>query len=224
MKPLLLIMNPRRIPECLDAIRALKIDKVWLTAMWERELEAPIAKLVEERDDYTHFVIISDDTIPTQDALDLVLAAAEQTDVAAGYCNLDAIRPYVSLCASPFDPALGSVHEAYDWITREDVEGSGPIGSLMEVFHQGFAFTCMPRAMWQRFPFKVFGEHPRGFASDYVLSLRLQQADVPIHAVRGAFMPHLKPDITRYDRTPGHELLMGAIPAAVQWDLAGRRP
>jgi hypothetical protein len=36
-------MNPRRIPECVDAIDALSIDKVWVKNYTERELVDVIA-------------------------------------------------------------------------------------------------------------------------------------------------------------------------------------
>ena len=42
-KPLLIVMNPRRIPECVDAINALSIDKVWVKNYTERELVDVIA-------------------------------------------------------------------------------------------------------------------------------------------------------------------------------------
>ena len=70
MKPLLMIMNPRKIPVCMEALESLEIDKVWLKHYSERELVQVIADVIASTD---HDVIglLSDDTIPDQKALDL---------------------------------------------------------------------------------------------------------------------------------------------------------
>ena len=50
MKPLLMVMNPRTIPQCMQAIESLDIDKVWLKNWTERELVEVIKSVIQESD------------------------------------------------------------------------------------------------------------------------------------------------------------------------------
>jgi hypothetical protein len=61
-RPLLLILNARRISECLDSYRALSIPKAYLTGYTERELEPVIAELVASTN-FSHYIAVSDDVV-----------------------------------------------------------------------------------------------------------------------------------------------------------------
>lgn len=216
--PCLLVMNPRRIPRCMAAIDALKIDKLYMQNMWERQLEPVIADVVENSlYRHTHYILLSDDTVPTQEALDKVVLGLYTRPVVTGYCNLDAKQPYVNLTKRPFDTRLGSCKEAYDWFTRKKVD-TWP-EPFVPTYFAGACLTGMSRELWRRFPFRVLGENDCGFASDWMLSVRLHTAGIPIVAARGAFIEHLKPDWLRVDRTPEHALLNGREPAGVRWSF-----
>ena len=186
MKPLLIIMNPRRIPQCMTALEALKIDKVWLKNWTERQLVDVIADVVASTD---HDVIglVSDDTIPKQRALDAVLRSFEPSAVYTGFCNMEENTPEVNLSASPLIVKDIASVDCYDFPTRKEVELSG---GLYRSWFTGFAFTFMSREMWQRFPFDCIGDP--GYQSDYRLSVRLQEAGVPIWAAPGGFIKHLR--------------------------------
>jgi hypothetical protein len=77
--------------------------------------------------------------------------------------------------------------DCYDFPTRKEVEQSG---GLYRSWFTGFAFTFMSKDMWQRFPFDCIGDP--GYQSDYRLSVRLQEADVPIWASPDGFIKHLR--------------------------------
>lgn len=229
VRPLLLVMNPRQIPDCIKAISALRIDKVWLQNMWERELEPEIEKLVNEQVQYTHFILLSDDTIPTQRALDLVVAELAHHPVVTGYCNLDQTPEglaHVNLCKSPLDPLKGSQADAYDWFRRDEVE-AGPMRGYVHTYFGGACLTGMSRELWQRFPFRVLGDmdkYARGFASDWMLSVRLHAAKIPMIAPVGAFVTHVKMDYRVWDTTPERRLLNGIEPKNIKWDLDVSEP
>ena len=186
MKPLLMIMNPRTIPQCMTALEALQIDKVWLKNWTERQLVDVIAEVVASTD---HDVIglVSDDTIPTQHALDSVLQVFEPSAVYTGFCNMEENTPEVNLSASPLLVKDVASIDCYDFPTRAEVEQSG---GLYRSWFTGFAFTFMSKDMWQRFPFDCIGDP--GYQSDYRLSVRLQEADVPIWASPDGFIKHLR--------------------------------
>ena len=63
-----MVMNARDIPECILAIRALPIDKAFFRGFTEIQLEPEIARFVASTD-YDRYILLSDDTIPTEFAL-----------------------------------------------------------------------------------------------------------------------------------------------------------
>lgn len=225
--PALLIMNPRRIHRCCQALGELDIDKFWLTAMWERELEKVVDDIVE-RTDYTHFLMTADDVVPSNDCLERVLTAMRTAGEACvtGYCNNFIGSPHVNLTKTPFREST-SVLRDYDFFTREEVDAMP--GSIFRSCFAGMMLTGMSRGLWKRFPFRaVTTTDFRGYCSDWLLSKRLHEAGVPIFAATGAFAEHVReknrgegPDLD-----PEKRLLVTVIPPEVRWQkrpVAGGR-
>lgn len=219
--PLLLVMFPRRIPRCLAAIHALDIDKAYLSAMYEAELVPVIARIVDTHAEYTHFILLADDTVPTQASLDLVLEGlAAGHPVVTGFCNLDVGSTLVNLTSRPFETKTRSVWSDYAWMSRASVDAVPE--PYIPTHFAGACLTGMTRAMWQRYPFGVntHDGEPRGYCSDWNLCRRLQDDGVPIVAPRGAFVEHVKEDWrTQAVTDPAKRLLVGVLPAEVQWSL-----
>lgn len=212
MKPLLMVMNPRTIPQCMEALESLQIDKVWLKNWTERELVTVIADIVANTD---HDVIglISDDTVPTQEALDLVLAAFKPNAVYTGYCNMDEDRAEVNLSKSPLIIQAQATADCYDFPDREEVDNHK---GLFRSYFTGFAMTFMSRDMWLKYPFDCINDP--GYQSDYLLSSRLQRDGVEVWAVPGAFMPHLRfQESTKH--LQGGLVVAGGGRGTVVWDI-----
>jgi hypothetical protein len=202
MNPLLVILNPRQIPQCLDAFAALDIRKAFVTGYTERGL-VDVLPDVFQRDDFTHFVMISDDGVVRQDALDAVLRIAEHAPVATGWCNLDAIEANVNLTRSPAPdgPPLISSYDLYHFS-----EVLGYPTPEVPTYFTGMCLTAMSRDMWLKYPFEVF---PEGNASDLRLSQRLVADDVPILAAREGFIYHVKETWNQSDTAAEKQLLIG---------------
>lgn len=224
MKPLLIIMNPRRIPEAMLSIGALDIDKAWLSCFWEKDLEPVIDDIVDNTD-YTHFLLLADDTIPEQPALDLVLGYLPNFPVVTAYCNNDVTSPNVNITTRPFENRERSVWEDYHFYTREEADGYPD--EIIPSYFAGACLTGMSKAFWRCYPFRAIthdGE-PRGYSSDWSLSVRLQKANIPIVAPRGAFVKHLKEKVNSQVITnPEHRLWVGSSPSEVRWQLRGQNP
>jgi hypothetical protein len=208
-------MNPRRIPECVDAIADLSIDKVWAKNYTERELVSVIAGIIVDSD-YDPIGIISDDARPDQAALDLVLDAYKPGAVYTGYCNLSEHDYRVNLSTQPLTIQFEATMDCYTFITKDDLEAQ-PEG-LIRSWFAGHCFTFMSRDLWESFPFGIV-DSGNGTQSDYHLCCRLQDASVDIWAVRGAFVEHVKRYSNTGDDTAGRGLLVGVEPAEVVWDL-----
>jgi hypothetical protein len=208
-------MNPRRIPECVDAIADLSIDKVWAKNYTERELVGVIAGIVADSD-YDPIGIISDDARPDQAALDLVLDAYKPGAVYTGYCNLSEHDYRVNLSTQPLTIQFEATMDCYTFITKDDLEAQPD--ALIRSWFAGHCFTFMSRDLWEAFPFGIV-DSGNGNQSDYHLCCRLQEASVDIWAVRGAFVEHVKRYSNTGDDTAGRALLVGVEAAEVVWDL-----
>lgn len=206
-RPCLLVMNARQIPDCIASYAALDIPRAMLTGYTERELVPVFADVIASTD-YTHYLAVSDDAVVTRDALDAVLDLLERdaAPVATGWSNLDSTLATVNLTRSPL---LGDwpVPEAYDFYHWSEVLGAGPV---VPTFMAGMCLTGMSRGMWREFPFACFGSPEQsGFASDFHLCLRLQEARVPIVAARGGFCFHVKERIGHNDVAEDRRMYIG---------------
>ena len=219
MRALLFVMNPREIPECLEAIEALDVDRCWLTGMRELDLVPHFARVVEETS-YDVYLVVSDDAAPTQEALDSVLALLEDGHpVVTGYCNLDEgdYRDVVNLTRRPLG---GPVPNADVYVTyRLDEVLEHPVDPVPSWF-AGFTLTGMSREMWQRYPFEVLFPETGGSCSDFWFSWRLQRDGIPIVAPKAGFVRHVKERWNVADSRPGKRLLIGEVEPRVRLEVA----
>lgn len=215
--PLLAVMNPRRIPECMASLEALPIRRAWLQRYTEWELQGVMASIVnDEAIHFTHLGLVSDDVIVSPDALGAVLDLARVEDVATGYCRLDQTHPLVNMTKRPVTADAPAV-EAYHFYSYDEVQAQA---RTFRTGFVGFAVTFMPREMWRRFPFEVYGNPDKSYASDYSLSYRLNAAGVKMYAARGGYCEHVKRvwnslEDAKDAATPERRLLIGEEPAAL---------
>lgn len=218
MKPLLAILNPRRIHECLDSYELLTTPRAYLTGYTEHEIQTTawpqLITGARERG-HTHMLIVSDDTVVTQRAVDHVLALLDDGHPAAtGYCNLDAIDSRVNLALEPI--ADKPATDAFE-MPRLAAVLAGP--DTFQTYFAGLALTGMSLDMWDRYPFQVWGRPP-GCCSDFMLCHRLQNDGVPITAHREAFIYHLKERWNYLDVETRKRLLIGEVEPAVTFTEA----
>lgn len=213
MRPVLAVLHPRRIPSVIEALLGVDVPKAWISGYTEYQIQQaawPDLMRQVQAKGYTHMLVVSDDAIVSQDAVDAVLALLEDGHpVASGYSNLDNERDLVNLTHDrlPEQPAV----DAYRMLTAGEV-AEGP--ELIETFFSGMTLTAMSLDMWREYPFRVYGGSP-GYCSDHHLCYRLQEAGVPIVASKAAFVHHLKPSWLEVDKVEAHKLLIGEIPARV---------
>ena len=215
MSDALIVLNPRQIPACIQAIQALTIDTCWLTNMTEPQA----AKAANEQinaTSYDRYILLSDDTLPTQAALDLITQAADQGHPAVtGYCNLDEHDnlDIVNLTTNQLPPPPPQV-SSYQLMTRQQAEQQAP---LIPTTFAGLSLTLLTRDLWLKHPLHVSAH---GGQMDYVLSYSLAQAGIPIVAPAGAYVHHVKERWNHLDRNPEKRLLVGVEPASITWTPA----
>ena len=230
MNDCLLIMNARKIPECISAFEALDIDKVWFKAFTEQGLEAPIVKFISESS-YDNYIIASDDLVPNQLALDVVRKGLEKHEVFTGWCDMSPDNWRGSVRLSPFvgnyaffviTHAITQLHAITYGLRLNSFPPCEEVENIKGEFRTYFAsltYTGMRKSLWERFPFMVY--HPpwnknplQGFGSDFMLSQRLNKAKIPIMCDSKAFVYHLashKPE----------EMIVGKMPPQVVYEPKG---
>lgn len=194
MRTCLMVMNPRDLPEAKEAFEALAIDQAWFRGFREWELAPEIFAYVA-RTDYDAYILASDDLVPTQASLDVVLAGLGRYQAFTGWCNM---RPGSSranirtkpvafsrtyFMATHLFPSLASLTRRLKEFTFEDPV-SWPRGDF-RVYSTGFAFTGMWRELWLRFPLVLAD------GSDYLLSDALERAGVEVWSNEKAYFYHL---------------------------------
>lgn len=218
---LLLVLNPRRIPECLASLEALEIDVCWLSRYSEWQLQTVFNEVVEATS-YRWYLVVSDDGVVSQEAIDLVLAAlAQGHPVVTGYSNVDERTPEVlNLTKGPVVGDLPRSAESYGehWLRSEVEAWPEPV---LPTGFAGMSLTGMSRELWLRYPFVAHGSPGCSWGSDWALAVRLRDDGVPIVAARGAFVWHVKAKVNEADFGPGRGLLVGREPAEVRYQLAG---
>ena len=205
MRDLLVVMNPRRIEECLQSYRELDIDRLYIRNMSEIDITDAWPEIMEKAEGYDRLIIFSDDAVVRQPALDAVISLLDVGHpVVTGYGNLDMSDFRVNLNKAPLQDQ--SYPDAYDFYTLGEV-WSYPDEAVPTTV-VGFALTGMSYELWQRFPFQAHQ------GSDWSLSRRLTDAGIPMVAAREGFVWHVKEqwDPPRLDVDPRKRLYVGEEP------------
>lgn len=214
MADLLAILNPRRLPREEATFRKLPIDRLWISRMTEGDVTRAWPEVLEHANGYDRMLVCADDVEVPQAALDAVTYLLDAGHpVVTGYCNLDqgAHVHEVNICKRVLGP-LPTV-DAYSFYTLAEVRAS-----RMRAVHTSFVGMCltgMSVDLWREVPFQAMGMNDRGYASDFMQSIRLDQAGVPMVAARDGFCWHTKETWNKLDRGKGRELLIGKEPPSI---------
>lgn len=220
MKPLLIVTNPRAIPDCMQAFAALTVDVAYLRAMPLKHACDAANRVIDQHPEYTHALICADDCIVTQFAVDAVTdALAAGHPAVTGWCRLDRTHTLANLTSEPLRGGAPTV-ESYTFTPVGDIL-DGP--ELAITHFMGMSLTGMSRDMWQRFPLGCYGTERAGWSSDFHLSARLRDAGVPMLAARDGYVDHVKEVWMRADRAPDKALLVGRRNPEVVWQHAPKK-
>ena len=216
MSSCLVILHARQIREFEIATAELQIPKLWLTGYTERELSDGVFRWALEESDYDNYIVVSDDALVRQHALDGVVTALETggIEVATGYSQRSHTDWMVNVTSGPLKDSKPSI-DAYQFRQfREVVSWPEP---LVPTWFTGMSLTGMSKEMWRRFPFQCYadGVMDNGYASDFNLSRRLQDERIPVYAVRESFCYHWRAEWRHTNHPEDASPLIGVIGPAV---------
>lgn len=219
MKSCLMVMNARAIPECILSLKALKIDKAWFRGFTEAQLEEQITAFVKTTD-YDRYILVSDDVIATQQALDNLLSLQGAGPVVTGWCNIFPGQTLANLVLRPIANESGSFyyrlreHMPKDavkplkrlyamgvikapvnlllWRHFPDEEEVWAMPPLFRTYFVGWALTSLTRDFWLRYGFHYSTEKfTGGHGSDAKMSSDLDRDGVKMLCARDSFVYHL---------------------------------
>jgi hypothetical protein len=192
VKALLYIFNAREMTEALESYRKLDIDLLWATGYVPHENALVHSHAVGTLGrQYDVILNVSDDTVVSQEALDLVLGLLEAGHPAAtAWCKIFMDKETVNVCKSPLKGEFPH-HLHYDFYLRDEVLGYPD--PVVPTHFMGMSVTGMPVELWRRFPHDCYPtKDGRGKSSDYHLCWRLRKAGIPMVTHRDAEVIHLK--------------------------------
>ena len=217
MKNLLIVLKVRDLDYVLTSYRNYNVSRVFIAGYKETELEdMGIFSLVIEQakeKGYTHISVISDDALINNKAFDKVLEMTNKYLVNTAFCKIDRKSTLVNIAKSPLTTVVPLTLSDYNLFDYSELENDIDI----RTYFTGMALTTMPTNLWQKFPFKCFraSSSPYGYASDYFLSKRLQDAQIPIFTHKDTEIIHEK-DVN--STNIGQTLFIGEQYRKITWE------
>ena len=171
-KEVLMILQPRAIPEAIESLNRLDIDKVWFRGYTEKELEVHLNDFIEYTE-YEYYWIIADDVIVNEKPMDLLRPLLHEGKVVSGYCQLSQTSSKVNLAKDKLSlnnnfiphPTLPK-REVEDWMdlrmwnhpyieeymTLEQVQKQN---DYFKTYFTGWSFTGASKEVWLKYPYRT---------------------------------------------------------------------
>lgn len=211
MNVALVILKPRQIPATEQALAELPhwFPVIELVGYTERQLAEGVFAEALNRHPHDFYMVASDDLIIRWSAVAAIIRQLKEETVTTGYCQFTHTDWRVNVTRKPLQGDLPA-QSAYDFLSFHELVSGPP---TRQTWFTGMSLTAMSAAMWKTFPFGCFTDSPddKGYASDFHLSRRLQDAGVPITVVREAFAYHWRYEQRHTNDPRDDRVLVGSI-------------
>jgi len=171
-KEVLMILQPRAIPEAIESLNRLDIDKVWFRGYTQTELEIHLNDFIEYSD-YDYYWLIADDVIVDEKPMELLRPLLYGGKVVSGYCklsqesnqvnlsnqvlslwNIDYPRPYPTKNHDREDRDFKRFN--YSSVSEYmDLEEAQSHKDYFKTYFTGWSFTGASKEVWLKYPFQV---------------------------------------------------------------------
>lgn len=159
MKPLVFIPSPRDIPEFLEAVDKIKLDKYWVKYT-RPEVYAYIhaQSFFLNNREYTHLVILPDDLLVTPSDLEKLLHHAKTVKIVSGFCNIDTtdLKDYANICVKEVHAKRDK--RQYTWMTFDEFtkysDKYKEKNGLVKVQFSGFPLMVLERSVLEKVWFR----------------------------------------------------------------------
>ena len=233
VKPLMVIMSVRRIPEVINAFQKLNfIDKVYFRNFTPSQVSEEINTYLDDHGrKYTHILITSDDITPSPENIRQLIDDVRVYDFPciAGYCNIcyfDRQDSNGAICGScvddkphkdtnvTFEPVdvIKLSKRAYNFVKTEWARDHPDI---YQVWFQGMACGMVSMETHQRIPFRSLLYGKAGLMQDLAFALDCAKHGIPQFV-------DFRIGIRHYGTHHG-KLLVGKEPTRIDYEKATSR-
>lgn len=171
-REVLMILQPRAIPEAIESLNRLDIDKVWFRGYTQTELEVHLNDFIEYSD-YDYYWLIADDVIVDEKPMDLLRPLLYEGKVVSEYCKLsqesnqvnlaDKVLSLFKIYGSKKHPIKNhnrtdlefkrfNYSSVPEYMTLEEVESND---GYFKTYFTGWSFTGASKEVWLKYPFQV---------------------------------------------------------------------
>ena len=200
INPLLCYWRPKDIPEVLKGIEEIPCDKLFCNYMRYPYNYTISRDFFLSNPDYTHYVALPNDLVPTRKIYDTLINHIKENDYAiiSGVCNWDTgkYKDYWNITSNL--PVLSPYHERnYRKISKNRYPNM-----VFQVPWAGFPFMFIRRDVVEKIPFATVPEpiragHPvweqsGGWGGDLAFAHSCKYYNVPIFVDTGCNMLHLR--------------------------------
>jgi hypothetical protein len=102
IREVLMILQPRAIPEAIESLNSLDIEKVWFRGMSEATVCNAMNNFVQNTD-YDFYWIIADDVVVDDEPLQCLRPLLYEGNVVTGYCKMSMASKEVNLLKAPMN-------------------------------------------------------------------------------------------------------------------------
>jgi len=133
---ILMILQPRAIPEAIESLNKLDIEKVWFRGYTEMELEIVLNDFINDTD-YDYYWIIADDVVVDNKPLEVLRPKLYGGEVVTGYCNLYQESDFVNLSLRklPYLIPESEVYNNYQVIKSGEIIPDEDVGDKYAEFY-----------------------------------------------------------------------------------------
>jgi len=116
-KEILIILQPRAIPEAIESLNKLDIEKVWFRAFDEPSVCESINQFIRDTN-YDYYWVIADDVIVSNAPIEKLRPLLYQGKVVTGYCKWHNKSPYANLLHKKIKTTYITEHPNYRfWVS-----------------------------------------------------------------------------------------------------------
>ena len=210
INPLICYWRPKDIQPVLDGLDSIPCDKLYLNYFAYPHNYTISRKYFLEHPEYTHYVALPNDLVPTKEIFDKLVKTIEEKDppVLSGVCNVDmeGNKDKVNVCLKLpaikyYDPKTGQ-HRIYKWLAESQRKTLIEKGfEQMEFAFAGFPFMFIRRDIIEKIPFatlpfqvdeRPIWEAAGGFGGDLAFCTSCKYHGIPVLVDLTCMMDHLR--------------------------------
>ena len=183
---LLVILNPRIIPEVIDSIETTPIQKVWISGYNEEEACKEI-NLIVNSTLFDYYIIHSDDCIINKSTLLDIVSYQEAfpNDIFSGYCRLAKSSNLINISRKPLTfTGPGFTWDDYEFYALSNLKNK----SMFVGYYAGFSLTSLKRDYLLEIPIQTVN----GYQSD---AAWFYKAKKRVYSNTAWYLEHLKEDV-----------------------------